>query len=55
VIWANSYGSTGDDAENNLAVDSYEYIYVTCFFVNTTKMGANNLISSGLADSYMLK
>lgn len=53
--WVKTFGSTGSDRCNSLAVDSSGNVFVTGYFNGTINMGGTNLVSSGGRDVFLAK
>jgi len=54
-VWSKSFGSTGDDRGNGVAVDSSGNVVVTGYFTYAVDFGGGALTSAGLKDIFLAK
>ena len=54
-VWSKSFGSTGDDRGNGVAVDSGGNVVVTGYFTSAVDFGGGALTSAGLKDIFLAK
>ena len=54
-VWSKSFGSTGDDRGNGVAVDSSGNVVVTGYFTNAVDFGGGALPNAGLKDIFLAK
>lgn len=55
VLWAKSYGGTGNESLNDIAVDASGKIYITGSFGGVANFSGNFLVSEGSNDVFVLK
>ena len=54
-IWAESFGGSGDDRDNNVVMDSAGDVYMTGTFTTAITIGTFNLTAVGGSDHYICK
>jgi Secretion system C-terminal sorting domain len=55
VLWAKSFGSTGDDSAYSITTDRSSNILIAGSFKNTINFGSTTLTSSGGSDAFFVK
>lgn len=55
VVWAKSFGSTGDDTAYSITTDKSSNIVIAGSFKNTINFGSTTLTSSGGNDAFFVK
>ncbi|MFP6686583.1 MAG: hypothetical protein VB934_17820, partial [Polyangiaceae bacterium] len=54
-IWNRSFGSTGSDDANSVAIDANGFVYVLGAYQDTINFGAGDLTSAGDKDVFLVK